>query len=296
MGARRYEASLGRFSSRDLLFGEPEMPVSLNQYAYANGSPVTMWDPTGLCADPDICPPQIGFGTTEEHSDDWLALAETHFAAALMLLYSPEPDLVPLPHQPAASPGPKPDLAYLVECAAAGGCTSGGLLAFIADLVAGDYLSCFGFSRSSAGGRALSCLSVLPFGLLTKLRHVPKGLEGSHSAFTLKRAVNALDDPADVFVDVGLAEQKFGQHAAALGLHSLGAYARATRDFLARAVDEGLPTRVVAPAGKIKVFNPATNEFGVYRLSDGRAITYFILNRSDPMKYFEKQGGYLVNW
>jgi hypothetical protein len=57
MGARLYEASLGRFSSRDLLFGEPEMPVSLNQYAYANGSPVTMWDPTGLgaCTMPGEC-------------------------------------------------------------------------------------------------------------------------------------------------------------------------------------------------------------------------------------------------
>jgi RHS repeat-associated protein len=48
MGARLYEPVLGRFSSRDPLFGEPLAPLSLNQFVYGGASPVTFSDPTGL--------------------------------------------------------------------------------------------------------------------------------------------------------------------------------------------------------------------------------------------------------
>ncbi|MEO8292425.1 MAG: RHS repeat-associated core domain-containing protein, partial [Actinomycetota bacterium] len=52
MGTRLYVPSLGRFSSRDVLFGESSDPMSMNQFAYAQGSPVTNWDPTGMgCLD-----------------------------------------------------------------------------------------------------------------------------------------------------------------------------------------------------------------------------------------------------
>ena len=72
MLARLYEPVLGRFSSRDPLLGEPAVPLSLNQYVYGLSSPVTYDDPTGLCADPDICPPQVGFGTTQTHSHEFV--------------------------------------------------------------------------------------------------------------------------------------------------------------------------------------------------------------------------------
>ena len=48
MLTRMYEPTLGRFSSRDVLFGEPTNPVSLNQYLYGAANPVTYSDPTGL--------------------------------------------------------------------------------------------------------------------------------------------------------------------------------------------------------------------------------------------------------
>jgi RHS repeat-associated protein len=72
MLARLYEPTLGRFSSQDALLGEPADPLSLNQYMYGLSSPVTYDDPTGLCADPDICPPQVGFGTTQTHSHEFV--------------------------------------------------------------------------------------------------------------------------------------------------------------------------------------------------------------------------------
>jgi RHS repeat-associated protein len=80
MGARWYEPGLGRFASADPLQGELTSPLSLNRFVYGISSPVSFDDPTGLCADPDICPPQIG-GTTEYHSDAWIAIGETHARA-----------------------------------------------------------------------------------------------------------------------------------------------------------------------------------------------------------------------
>jgi RHS repeat-associated protein len=50
MGVGWYEAGIGRFSSRDQVFGDAQAPASLNQFAYANGAPVTFWDPDGLAA------------------------------------------------------------------------------------------------------------------------------------------------------------------------------------------------------------------------------------------------------
>jgi RHS repeat-associated protein len=48
MGIRFYLPSLGRFSSRDVLFGDPTAPGTLNQFAYAGANPITFVDPTGM--------------------------------------------------------------------------------------------------------------------------------------------------------------------------------------------------------------------------------------------------------
>jgi len=48
MGTRHYQPSLGRFSSRDVVPGDPLSPMSLNQHAYGVMNPITMWDPTGM--------------------------------------------------------------------------------------------------------------------------------------------------------------------------------------------------------------------------------------------------------
>lgn len=59
MLARLYEPTLGRFSSRDLLFGEPVDPTSLNQFVYGNLNPVTFVDPDGLRPECGACPPAV---------------------------------------------------------------------------------------------------------------------------------------------------------------------------------------------------------------------------------------------
>jgi RHS repeat-associated protein len=62
MLARLYEPTLGRFLSRDVLFGDPMSPISLNLYAYGTDAPVTFTDPTGML-------PVAGDGTRREQSD-----------------------------------------------------------------------------------------------------------------------------------------------------------------------------------------------------------------------------------
>jgi RHS repeat-associated protein len=51
MTTRHYPPELGRFTTRDVLFGKPRDPLSLNQYGYAQANPVTYDDPLGFCAD-----------------------------------------------------------------------------------------------------------------------------------------------------------------------------------------------------------------------------------------------------
>jgi RHS repeat-associated protein len=51
MGTRWYQAGLGRFTARDVLFGELTSPMTLNQHVYGGLNPVTMWDPTGMYQD-----------------------------------------------------------------------------------------------------------------------------------------------------------------------------------------------------------------------------------------------------
>ncbi|MFC3577721.1 RHS repeat-associated core domain-containing protein [Streptomyces yaanensis] len=68
VGAREYDPSIGQFLSVDPLLA-PDAPQSLNGYSYADNTPVTSSDPTGLCND-GSCPTRPGPGyenTTPGH-------------------------------------------------------------------------------------------------------------------------------------------------------------------------------------------------------------------------------------
>lgn len=49
MGTRLYDPVVARFTTRDVVFGTPDIPVSMNQFVYAGDNPVTLDDPTGMC-------------------------------------------------------------------------------------------------------------------------------------------------------------------------------------------------------------------------------------------------------
>jgi RHS repeat-associated protein len=48
MGTRLYDPAMGRFTERDVVFGTPTNPLTLNQYAYGADSPLVYTDPTGM--------------------------------------------------------------------------------------------------------------------------------------------------------------------------------------------------------------------------------------------------------
>jgi hypothetical protein len=50
MRARYYNPQICRFVSQDVLFGDLNPGISLNRFAFANGNPVSLIDPFGLCA------------------------------------------------------------------------------------------------------------------------------------------------------------------------------------------------------------------------------------------------------
>jgi RHS repeat-associated protein len=47
MGARQYDPTAGRFTSRDTVVGSPSSPTTLNRFLYANGDPINYHDPDG---------------------------------------------------------------------------------------------------------------------------------------------------------------------------------------------------------------------------------------------------------
>lgn len=54
MHARHYNPQLGRFLQIDPLAGSVSAPQSLNRYAYVLGNPLSLTDPTGLSANPEL--------------------------------------------------------------------------------------------------------------------------------------------------------------------------------------------------------------------------------------------------
>jgi RHS repeat-associated protein len=69
MLARYYEPTLGRFDTRDVVFGDPLSPTSLNQYVYGVGNPISNNDLTGMCPNPAVCPPPPTFN--RQQREEW---------------------------------------------------------------------------------------------------------------------------------------------------------------------------------------------------------------------------------
>ncbi len=56
LGARDFDADLGRFASLDPILN-PADPQQINGYSYANNSPISFSDPSGLIIQMDGRPP-----------------------------------------------------------------------------------------------------------------------------------------------------------------------------------------------------------------------------------------------
>ncbi len=69
MGARLYDPSQGRFTTQDTQFGTPTDPATLNQYLYAQDSPLVYTDPNGERPACDQC----SRSETQEVTDEWVA-------------------------------------------------------------------------------------------------------------------------------------------------------------------------------------------------------------------------------
>lgn len=100
MVTRHYVPSLGRFTTRDGLFGELAAPGSLNQYTYGGADPVSNTDLLGSCANPDYCPQQIGFGTKAKHNAWFAGSIDTAGARWSAAVRPPAPAPVPAPIVP----------------------------------------------------------------------------------------------------------------------------------------------------------------------------------------------------
>ena len=65
MLTRYYLPELGRFTTRDVIFGDLSDPMSLNQFGYASGNPSSLSDPLGLMG----CPPDSHAKNCVQHTE-----------------------------------------------------------------------------------------------------------------------------------------------------------------------------------------------------------------------------------
>jgi RHS repeat-associated protein len=89
MTTRLYDTGLGRFTTRDSWPGELSSPLTLNQFSFVLGNPITLSDPTGMCppANP-TCPSAENQGIGTKDPDDGVAGAISN--------YEPEPPEPPM--------------------------------------------------------------------------------------------------------------------------------------------------------------------------------------------------------
>ncbi|MCR5607526.1 MAG: hypothetical protein K6G26_00500, partial [Lachnospiraceae bacterium] len=80
MRTRYYSPDLERFINADVLVGDIANSSTLNQYAYVEGSPVSMIDPFGLCAEPSS---KNKTSKAAKNNSSWLKKASKKAAPAL---------------------------------------------------------------------------------------------------------------------------------------------------------------------------------------------------------------------
>jgi hypothetical protein len=135
MGARLYDPVLGRFTSRDPVFGEAKTPMSLNRYVYGWDNPVSNHDPDGLLTchmiDGMICANKSGSKTTSSTGKSFFS--QPAYGGDITWKPTGIPPMPPAPPKPVPPPvQPKPK-----DCGFLGvGCWGGKAL----DIVQGQQL------------------------------------------------------------------------------------------------------------------------------------------------------------
>jgi RHS repeat-associated protein len=93
MLTRNYEPTLGRFDTRDVLFGDPLDPTSLNQYVFGVGNPISNSDLTGMCPNPAVCPAPPTFN--RQQREEWFEIGRK--TAEAQVVDSPSVDQPAMP-------------------------------------------------------------------------------------------------------------------------------------------------------------------------------------------------------
>lgn len=158
MMTRYYLPGLGRFTTRDVVMGDPLDPASLNQFGYGVNAPITFTDPTGMCPVDRDCPPPASF--TRREREAWYGYQAEHPPT-----YYPDPIPIPPPapgcHARCGFTAPSfeaPEVSLDPACPA--GC-AGGWTGFLYQLVStGATCASFDFNACVSGGSGLGIRAI----------------------------------------------------------------------------------------------------------------------------------------
>ena len=266
MRARYDNPAIRRFVNQDVLFGDLNPGVSLNRFAYANGNPVSLMDPFGLCASGAV----DDFGRTP--SD--IGPSVQAFSQGLRgegtvgLLYhaTPIPNLVQ----------GFSDLSYFIQ---------NGQPPPPPTLQ--DYAK--GLANAFGGPNAAEDFGRLIPGIILGSVLPAAGLEAVGGTTAAETTTLSLDTAttwgrADTLAD------HFARHGADFGAQTADEYANMASQFLQDSQRAGLPTKIDSQ-GVIRVFDPQTGTFGAFN-PNGTTRTFF--KPPNPAAYFNRQPGTLL--
>lgn len=275
---RMYVPGLGRFSTRDSLFGELTRPLSLNQFGYSSANPITLSDPTGLMGG------GLGAGCAGFASPSCVAESDpvTQFVGGMVLggwniareTGKEVGGFLVCPICSTVGHGSKfvSDVhKYGVLDAANTNFNPAYWMlehgrATIEALKRGHYYEAgenFTYTAADAG----ATIAIAYGGAKVASGRLGLGAgEAADSGIVKLPAEETWGRPETL-------TRHFVDHGPDFGAATEGEYAQMASEFLQRGLREGLPTKIDAN-GVIRIYDPATNTFGAYK-ANGTTATFF---------------------
>ena len=169
--------------------------------------------------------------------------------------------------------------------------------------LAGDYVdgmhALWYLGEGDIGNALLSGVSMVPFAgslIGQSLKH-RDALKAIGHAQELGRKLDSLnpDELAEWWADERWLDAHLTDHLDDLGLSTKEEYFRAALDHLVQGISERWPLKIDETKNTVRIWNPETNYFGVYRLHDSRIRSLYELDApiksAKARRYWARQDG-----
>lgn len=280
LGARAYDATLGRFLSVDPVFST-DNPQQDNGYSYSANSPITFADPSGACY----------VGSSDSFNFN------TNCSTGKGKAVSHGSSAAPGPGRPYKAPKP-----YMGSTKTKHATSNSSGTKVTPRCTYDGGVSC-GAASAPPEAKPTKNDSVLALLQIESYNNLPGWYKpyarwyGDHEGAIAASAgvlglAGGTNKGSNSFGSKDSLDYHFGKHRDEFDYPTKSSYAKGAQDFILRGVEEHAPTKV-DDQGVIRIWDPETGEFGAFN-PDGTTRTYF--KPGKPGKYWAKQPGEVISW